>query len=138
MNLLPNRQDYLRHFQHCATLQIQYMRTYTTLTSDFYEALYEFNLSQRIAGRNPILLLHGIWTPEPQMNGEDTGNWTFNFLKGINSLFVGSDAFDPYIMSIMEQNIQQAVDAVHGRSTMDYASTFSTEFEIDVSQVSFE
>ncbi|RXT02369.1 hypothetical protein [Ammoniphilus sp. CFH 90114] len=67
-----------------------YFRIYTILPPHFYEALKEFNETQE----TPLWLVHGIWSPEEQLIGEDHKE---------------NDAFTP---AIREKFMQEIIDAV--------------------------
>jgi len=74
------------------------VRIYTTLSPDFYASLKEFNDAEMAAGRKPLLVLHGIWSPEEELNDDEAG----------------TDAFRTDLTNHFYRNIESVVGAVHG------------------------
>jgi len=98
-DLSPTREDYLRWFEQMAEMNTRVIRIYTIMPPYFYEALAEFNAHQPV----PLMVLHGIWSPEEALIGEDS---------------LGRDAYTDAITSAFETEIRQAVGAIHGKVTI--------------------
>ena len=93
--LAPTRDDYMRWFPQMKEMNVDVLRVYTILEPEFYEALSDFN-----AGReDPLWLVHGVWSPEEELTGED---------------LEGRDAYTPHITETFEGEITDAVHVVHG------------------------
>ena len=90
--------DYKRYFNYMKELNANTVRIYTTLSPDFYASLKEFNDAEMAAGRKPILVLHGIWSPEEELNDDEAG----------------TDAFRTDLTNHFYRNIESVVGAVHG------------------------
>lgn len=95
----PTREDYDRWFPMMQDMNVKALRIYTILPPDFYEALAEYNASQK----EPLMLLQGIWSPEEELIGEDGK---------------GRDAFDPSIKQNFEKEIRDATAVVHGKADL--------------------
>ena len=57
------RADYTRLMNYAVTLNVNCIRVYTQLSSDFYDAFWELNQAREASGLKPIWVLHGIYTP---------------------------------------------------------------------------
>lgn len=114
--LVPTKQDYLRWFPQMKEMNVDVVRVYTILEPEFYEALDEFN-----AGReDPLWLIHGVWSPEEELIGEDQR---------------GRDAYTPEITREFEEEISDAVAVVHGDANLpERTGHASGRFRTDVSQ----
>ncbi len=97
--LSPTKEDYLRWFPEMKAMNIRVLRIYTILPPYFYEALQEFNATQK----EPLYLMQGVWSPEEELIGEDGK---------------GRDAYTPEITEAFKQEIQDAVGAIHGKVTI--------------------
>eukprot|EP01135_Chromosphaera_perkinsii_P000888 Nk52_evm51s152 gene=Nk52_evmTU51s152 len=106
--------DYMRYFSYMKQLNSNVARIYTILPPSFYEALYEYNQQNP---NDPIFVLHGIWSPEEELSGEEGR---------------GSDAFETEIVDIMKDNIFRCVSAVHGAGTLRYTYTKQGEFSVSI------
>ncbi|TBL72448.1 hypothetical protein [Paenibacillus thalictri] len=94
--LSPTKEDYLRWFAQMKDMHADVVRVYTILPPYFYEALAEFN-----SGRtDPLYILQGVWAPDEQLVGADGQ---------------GYDALQPETIRLFEQEIRDAVQAVHGQ-----------------------
>ena len=113
--LAATKEDYLRWFPKMKAMNVDVLRVYTILPPHFYEALDEFN-----AGRDdPLWLTQGIWTPEEALIGPDA---------------TGRDAYTPEISTAFDDEIRDAVSAVHGDGTIDPEfGRASGEYTTDVS-----
>jgi hypothetical protein len=65
--LAPTREDYLRWFPQMTDMNVDFLRVYTILEPEFYEALADYNADRE----DPLLLMQGIWSPEEELIGED-------------------------------------------------------------------
>ena len=79
-------------------LNINCLRVYTLLPPDFYRAFKSFNDARVRRGVRPIFLLHGIYSPEAQLN---------EFANG-------TDVYRADINAVFQANIASVVGAVHG------------------------
>ncbi|ANF94648.1 hypothetical protein [Paenibacillus bovis] len=98
--LNPTKEDYLRWFPEMKAMNIRVLRIYTILPPFFYEALKEYNETQK----EPLYLMQGVWSPEEELIGEDSR---------------GRDAYTPEITQSFTKEIQEAVGAIHGQITID-------------------
>ncbi|CAG7639194.1 hypothetical protein PAESOLCIP111_04019 [Paenibacillus solanacearum] len=94
--LAPTQADYLRWFAQIKDMNADVVRVYTILPPFFYEALAEFNAGRK----DPLYILQGVWSPEEHLIGADGG---------------GQDAFQEDAVAVFQQEIQDAVGAVHGK-----------------------
>lgn len=90
--LSPTAEDYRRWFPQIASLGIRSVRVYTVLPPHFYRELRAFNEANP---DEPLYLVQGVWIPEERFY--ETG-----------------DLFDPEVKSGFEDEISDAVAAVHG------------------------
>ncbi len=97
--LSPTKEDYLRWFPEMKEMNVRVLRIYTILPPYFYEALQEFNATQK----EPLYLMQGVWSPEEELIGEDGK---------------GRDAYTPEITDAFKKEIQDAVSAIHGQITI--------------------
>ncbi|KJE94711.1 hypothetical protein CAOG_05310 [Capsaspora owczarzaki ATCC 30864] len=108
--------EYIRAFKYMQSVYSNVVRVYTVLTPEFYEAVAEFNAGTT----DPIYVLHGIWTPEEELIGDDNN---------------GRNAYDADIKEIMETNIRNVLSAVYGRGDeITYAFHKSGTYSTDISQ----
>ncbi|WP_134682670.1 hypothetical protein [Brevibacillus migulae] len=98
--LSPTREDYLRWFEQMVEMNNRVIRIYTIMPPYFYEALAEFNARQT----KPLMVLHGIWSPEEELIGADS---------------LGRDAYNKDITAAFESEIHRAVGAIHGKMTIE-------------------
>ena len=114
--LAPDRDDYMRWFPQMKAANVDVLRVYTILEPEFYEALSDFN-----AGReDPLWLIHGVWSPEEELTGED---------------LEGRDAYTPHITEIFEHEITDAVHVVHGDADLpERRGHASGRYRADVSE----
>ncbi len=91
----PTKQDYLRWFPEMKKMHVDVLRVYTIPSPDFYEALREFNSTQK----EPLWVIQGVWSPEDELVGKNQK---------------GRDAYTPEITKIFRNEITDAVHVVHG------------------------
>ncbi|MDQ3854958.1 MAG: hypothetical protein M3281_01015 [Chloroflexota bacterium] len=114
--LAPTREDYLRWFASMKRMNADVVRIYTILPPHFYAALEEFNSGRE----DPLLLLHGIWSPEDELVGNDGK---------------GRDAYAPAVKSAFEQEIRDAVHVIHGDAKLPpRRGHASGEYKADISR----
>ncbi|XEC95236.1 hypothetical protein AB6A23_01245 [Paenibacillus tarimensis] len=114
-DLSPTREDYLRWFEQMVEMNVKVIRIYTILPPYFYEALAEFNAWQE----TPLMIFHGIWSPEEELIGEDSS---------------GRDAYSEEITAIFRNEIRDAVGAVHGKITIPHKPGHASgEYTTDIS-----
>lgn len=89
------KEEYARWFKQISEMNANCIRVYTVQPPDFYEALYEFNQT----AENPLYLFHGTWYDETRLTGS-------------------ADAFDEELYSILQQDMRDIVDLLHGNCTI--------------------
>ncbi|WP_137289170.1 hypothetical protein [Natronorubrum halophilum] len=103
--------EYGRWLRQISEMNANVIRTYTLHPPAFYEALAEHNVDRD----DPLLLLQGNWIDEEVMI--ETG-----------------DMFDPEVLKIHEEGVENVIDAVHGNlSVPDEPGHASGRFRADVS-----
>ncbi|WP_162989742.1 hypothetical protein [Natronorubrum halophilum] len=103
--------EYSRWLRQISEMNANVIRTYTLHPPAFYEALAEHNVDRD----DPLLLLQGNWIDEEVMI--ETG-----------------DMFDPEVLKIHEEGVENVIDAVHGNlSVPDEPGHASGQFRADVS-----
>ena len=80
---------YLKWFEQISELEANSVRIYTIHPPSFYEALYQFNQSER-----KLYLFQGIWVELPEKN---------NF-------------YDESYLNTVKENIRNAIDVVYGNA----------------------
>lgn len=109
--LEASKEDYLRWFAQIKGAGFNCIRLYTLHFPHFYEALDEYNRTNR---QNPLLIIQGVWLEEELVNYDE-------------DLYFLSDFFK----NEMEEN----VDAVHGNRQIDARlGKAHGNFSIDVSE----
>ena len=93
----------MRYLTYLDELNANCLRIYTLLPPGFYTAFKQFNDERVAAGVDPILLLHGVWTPDDQLNANPAG----------------VDAFDSDIVTLFYQNMAGVVGAVHAGGSFE-------------------
>jgi hypothetical protein len=96
-DLAINKETYLRWFGMMTEMGSNVVRVYTIHPPHFYEALVEYNRSNR---DRPLYLIQGVWSPE-------------------ELLAETRDAYDPQITELFHQEISDAVGAVYGDVTLE-------------------
>ena len=95
--------DYFAWFSLTEELGVDIIRVYTLQPPDFYQSLYLWNSGKS----KPILIMHGIWSPEEQLMGPTDE---------------GADAWDPTITEIFLYEIHKVVNAIHGNASIPIVS----------------
>lgn len=114
--LAPTREDYLRWFPQMTDMNVDFLRVYTILEPEFYEALADYNADRE----DPLLLMQGIWSPEEELIGEDEA---------------GRDAYTPEISQEFRHEIRDAVHVVHGDADLpERRGHASGHYRTDVSE----
>jgi hypothetical protein len=109
--LLASKQDYLRWFGYIKDAGFNCIRLYTLHFPQFYEAINEYNTTNRA---NPLLFIQGIWLEE-----EYTGYQ--------NDLY--------FLSEVMHTEIHEEVSSVHGNISIPqrYGKAYG-DFTVDASQ----
>lgn len=87
-----NKETYLRWFAQIQEMGANTIRVYTILSSDFYEAVYEYNTGRD----NPLYILHGVWVNDYVQNSH-------------------VDAYDDSFLKTFQEDCRTLVDILHGR-----------------------
>ncbi len=112
----PTKEDYLRWFPEIKKMHVDVLRVYTILNPEFYEALREFNSTQK----EPLWVIQGVWSPEEELTGDD--------LEGRN-------AYKPEITKIFRDEITDAVHVVHGDTNLpERPGHASGDYDADISE----
>lgn len=108
------KEEYLRWFQQIKDMNADIVRVYTTLKPEFYDALYEFNLTNE----DPLYIMHGVY-----LNEEDIGE--------LNNAY----AEDEKIKKDFLKDATDIVDVLHGQATLPKRAGFADgEYTKDISQ----
>lgn len=91
------KEEYARWFQQIREMNANCIRVYTIQPPVFYEALFEFNET----AAEPLYLFHGTWYDETR-------------------LAETADAFDEQLYTILEKDMRDLVDVLHGNCTIPY------------------
>lgn len=114
--LAPTREDYMRWFPQMKEMNVDVLRVYTILEPEFYEALSDFNSDRE----DPLWLIHGIWSPEEELEGEN---------------LEGRDAYTPRITETFENEVRDAVHVVNGDANLpERRGHASGRYRTDVSE----
>lgn len=89
------KEEYARWFKQISEMNANCVRVYTVQPPAFYEAFYEFNQT----AEKPLYLFHGTWYDETR-------------------LVEAADAFDEQLYTILEQDMRNTVDLLHGNCTI--------------------
>lgn len=89
------KEEYARWFQQISEMNANCIRVYTVQPPEFYEAFYEFNQT----AERPLYLFHGTWYDETRL--VETAN-----------------AFDDQLYTILQQDMRDIVDILHGNCTI--------------------
>lgn len=89
------KEEYARWFRQISEMNANCIRVYTVQPPEFYEAFYEFNQE----AEKPLYLFHGTWYDETRL--VETAN-----------------AFDEQLYSILQQDMRDIVDLLHGNCTI--------------------
>lgn len=91
-----DKETYLRWFQLIQEMGANTIRVYTILSSDFYDALYEYNVDNS----EPLYLLHGVWVNDYVQNSH-------------------VDAYDDSFLETFKKDCRTLVDILHGRKYLN-------------------
>ncbi len=89
------KEEYARWFKQISEMNANSIRVYTVQPPAFYEAFYEFNQE----AEEPLYLFHGTWYDETR-------------------LVETADAFDEQLYTILQQDMRDIVDLLHGNCTI--------------------
>ncbi|MCM1145878.1 MAG: family 2 glycosyl transferase [Clostridium sp.] len=87
--------EYAAWFKQISEMNANCIRVYTIQPPSFYEAFYEFNQT----AKEPLYLFHGTWYDETR-------------------LVEAADAFDEQLYAILQQDMRNLVDVLHGNCTI--------------------
>lgn len=90
------KEEYARWFQQISDMNANCIRVYTVQPPEFYEAFYEFNQK----AEEPLYLFHGTWYDETR-------------------LVETADAFDEQLYTILQHDMRDIVDLLHGNCTIE-------------------
>lgn len=91
-----DKETYLRWFGLIQEMGANTVRVYTILSSDFYEAVYEYNYGRE----NPLYILHGVWVNDYILNSH-------------------VDAYDDDFLETFKEDSRTLVDILHGRKYLN-------------------
>ncbi|MCR5692341.1 MAG: family 2 glycosyl transferase [Eubacterium sp.] len=94
--LAITKSQYQAWFRQISEMNANCIRVYTIQSPEFYQALYEFNLS----AKKPLYLFHGTWLEE-------------NLIKK------KFDAFDKKLRQYLRQEEEDVIDVIHGNCTIE-------------------
>ncbi len=86
------KEDYLRWFKQIQDMGANTIRVYTLLSSEFYDAFYEYNIDNE----NPLYLLHGLWVNDYIQNSH-------------------RDAYSPDFVDTFVRDSIVLTDVIHGQ-----------------------
>ncbi|WP_328589283.1 hypothetical protein [Litchfieldia alkalitelluris] len=89
------KSEYARWFKQIGEMNANAIRIYTIHPPAFYEALYDYNQT----AKEPIYLFHGVWINEEE-------------------LVSSGDTFNKALTEEFKQEINMAVDVIHGNITI--------------------
>lgn len=97
-----DKETYLRWFGMIQEMGANTIRVYTILSSDFYEAVYEYNKDNP----NPLYVLHGVWVNDYVQNSH-------------------VNAFNDSFLKTFKSDCRTLVDIIHGKKKMNlgYSTT---------------
>lgn len=90
-----DKETYLRWFSYIQEMGANTIRVYTTLNSDFYDAVYEYNKNNL----SPIYILHGVWVNDYIQNSH-------------------RDAYDKEFVDKFLEDSKDLVDIIHGKKKL--------------------
>lgn len=91
------KEEYARWFRQIGEMNANCVRVYTIQPPVFYEALFEYNEE----ASEPLYLFHGTWYDETR-------------------LVETADAFDDQLYTILQKDMRDLVDVLHGNCTIPY------------------
>jgi hypothetical protein len=90
-----DKAQYVRWLKQMADMNVNTLRVYSIHPPSFYQALFEYNMK----AKNPIFLLHGIWTDDSYMDEY-------------------KDAYADVLFSDFQEEIRHTIDVVHGNAVI--------------------
>lgn len=108
-----DKDTYLRWFQMIQDMGANTIRVYTVHSSDFYEAIYEYNTTHS----KPLYVIHGVWVNDYVLNSH-------------------VDAYDDTFFKTFKEDCRTLVDVIHGRKKMNLGngtSNASGSYKYDIS-----
>lgn len=106
------KNEYLRWFKQIAKMNANTIRVYTILSPEFYEAFYAYNETHL----KKLYLIQGVWVNE-------------------ESILKEKDAFSPAIIEEFRKDTLQAIDVIHGNTTIEPINgEASGAFTMDISK----
>ena len=107
-----DKETYLRWFSYIQEMGANTIRVYTTLSSDFYDAVYEYNKDNP----SPIYILHGVWVNDYIQNSH-------------------RDAYDKDFVDKFLRDSKDLVDIIHGKKKLSLGrGVGSGYYNKDISQ----
>lgn len=91
-----DKETYLRWFGMIREMGANTIRVYTILSSDFYEAVYEYNKDNP----DPLYIIHGVWVNDYIQNSH-------------------VDAFDDSFLKTFKTDCRTLVDIIHGKKKVN-------------------
>ena len=91
-----SKETYLRWFKMIQDMGANTIRVYTILSSDFYDAVYEYNHNNP----TPLYIIHGVWVNDYVQNSR-------------------RDAFDDDFLNTLKKDSRTLVDILHGRKKIN-------------------
>ena len=106
-----DKKTYLRWFELIQDMGANCIRVYTILQSDFYNALYEYNINND----NPLYVIHGLWVNDYVQNSH-------------------RDAYDKDFLDKMKKDARVLVDVIHGKRKLNLGAGISSQnYKYDIS-----
>ena len=106
-----DKKTYLRWFEMIQDMGANCIRVYTILQSDFYNALYEYNINND----NPLYVIHGLWVNDYVQNSH-------------------RDAYDKDFLNKMKKDARVLVDVIHGKRKLNLGAGISSQnYKYDIS-----
>lgn len=106
-----NKETYLRWFKMIQEMGANCIRVYTILHTDFYDALYEYNINND----NPLYVIHGLWLNDYVQNSH-------------------RDAYNKDFLNKMKHDARILVDVIHGNRRVNIGTGISAQkYKHDIS-----
>ena len=97
------KEDYLRWFKYIQEMGANTIRVYTILGTEFYDAVYEYNINNE----NPLYIIHGLWVNDYVQNSH-------------------VDAYDDIFVGQILDDSKDLVDVIHGRKKLSLGRGLGT------------
>lgn len=106
-----DKKTYLRWFKMIQDMGANCIRVYAILQSDFYDALYEYNINND----TPLYVIHGLWLNDYVQNSH-------------------RDAYDNDFLNKMKKDARVLVDVIHGNRKLNLGAGISSQnYKRDIS-----